>query len=75
MKTLVTVPFQYVGVANEFSTALKDSFFIANADYVATASPDTAANVFLIDTQGQNTSATVARWRSALGTGLPPAGH
>jgi hypothetical protein len=69
------VPFQYVGVANEFSTALKNSFSIANADYVATASHDTAANVFLIDTQGQNTSATVARWRSALGTGLPPAGH
>ncbi|MDQ1460999.1 MAG: putative transport system permease protein, partial [Actinomycetota bacterium] len=32
---LVEVPFRYVGVAKEFPTAPRDSFLIANADYVA----------------------------------------
>ena len=31
---LTTVPFHYVGVVSEFPTAPKDSFFVANADYV-----------------------------------------
>ncbi|WP_296607114.1 ABC transporter permease, partial [Nocardioides sp.] len=31
----VTVPFHYVGIVNEFPTAPKDSFIVANADYVA----------------------------------------
>src|SRR5436309_34309 len=31
----VTATFHYVGVANEFPTAPKDSFLVANADYLA----------------------------------------
>ena len=31
------MPFHYVGVVNEFPTAPKDSFFVANAAYVAAA--------------------------------------
>ena len=31
----ITVPFHYAGVVNEFPTAPKDSFFVANAAYVA----------------------------------------
>jgi putative ABC transport system permease protein len=68
-KTLVTVPFHYVGVANEFPTAPKDSFFIANADYISTTTHDDSVNVFLVDTQGQDTHATAARMRSTLGSG------
>ena len=32
---LVTVPFHYAGIAKEFPTAPRDSFFVANAAYVA----------------------------------------
>ena len=34
-KRFMTIPFRYVGVAKEFPTAPKDSFFVANAGYVA----------------------------------------
>ena len=34
-KKLQTVPFHYAGIVTEFPTAPKDSFFVANADYVA----------------------------------------
>ena len=30
----ITVPFRFVGVVNEFPTAPRDSFFVANAAYI-----------------------------------------
>ncbi|MGY5050271.1 hypothetical protein ACWDE0_32435 [Streptomyces sp. 900105755] len=36
-KSLRTVPFHYAGIAKEFPTAPKDSFFVANAAYIAQA--------------------------------------
>jgi putative ABC transport system permease protein len=66
--TATTVPFHYVGIAKEFPTAPKDSFFVANADYVAHATGNDAVGAFLIDTGGQNTAAVAARLRAKLGT-------
>ena len=47
---LITVPFRYVGVVSEFPTAPRDSFFVANAAYVAERTGDDAVGVFLVDT-------------------------
>jgi putative ABC transport system permease protein len=44
------VPFTYVGVAREFPTAPHDSFLVANADYVASATGSAASQVLLIRT-------------------------
>jgi putative ABC transport system permease protein len=65
----VTVPFHYVGVAKEFPTAPKDSFLVANADYVARATGSAAVGAFLIDTGGRNTPAVAAALRTKLGAG------
>ena len=46
------MPFHYAGVAKEFPTAPHDSFFVANADYVAAATGSDAVGVFLVDTGG-----------------------
>ena len=42
------VPFHFIGVVGEFSTAPHDSFILANADYVARATGDSAREVVLI---------------------------
>ncbi|GAA1962088.1 ABC transporter permease [Microbacterium deminutum] len=57
---LTTVPFRYVGVANEFPTAPKDSFLVANASYVAEKTGDPAVSVALVNT-GTADPADVAR--------------
>jgi putative ABC transport system permease protein len=67
-KQLVSVPFHYAGVANEFPTAPKDSFFVANSDYVAQKTGDTAVGAFLVNTGGQSTDATANAVRAKLGT-------
>jgi putative ABC transport system permease protein len=67
-KALHTVPFHYAGIAKEFPTAPKDSFFVANADYVAAKTGNDAVGAFLVDTGGQNTAAVGARLRQVLGT-------
>jgi putative ABC transport system permease protein len=46
------VPFHYVGVVREFPTAPRDSFFIANASYVARATGSPAYQDMLIRTSG-----------------------
>jgi putative ABC transport system permease protein len=58
-KQLRTVPFHYAGIVTEFPTAPKDSFFVANADYVARMTGSDAVGAFLVDTGGAN-QATVA---------------
>jgi putative ABC transport system permease protein len=62
------VTFHYAGVVNEFPTAPKDSFFVANASYVATKTHNNSVGTFLIDTGGKSTVAVAERIRHLLGT-------
>jgi putative ABC transport system permease protein len=57
---LTEVTFHYLGIAKEFPTAPRDSFLIANADYLAARTASTGVNAFLLDT-GSHGPATVAR--------------
>jgi putative ABC transport system permease protein len=67
-KQLTTVQFRYVGIANEFPTAPRDSFFVANADYVAQSTGDDTIGVFLVNTGGRNTESVAGALRRDLGT-------
>jgi len=64
---LKTVPFHYAGIAKEFPTAPKDSFFIANADYVAKATGSGAVGAYLVNTSGTNQAAVAAALRTSVG--------
>ena len=64
-KQLTTVPFHYEGVAKEFPTAPKDSFFVANQSYIAAKTGSGAVGSFLVQTDGTN-PAVVARRISAV---------
>lgn len=66
--TLVTVPFTYVGVAKEFPTAPKDSFFVANADYIAQKTGDPSISAALISTAGANPANVAAAVQKTVGT-------
>jgi putative ABC transport system permease protein len=68
-KQFTTVPFHYAGVAKEFPTAPKDSFFIANQSYVARATGDDAVGAFLLQTDGTSPATVAKRVRSQVGTG------
>ncbi len=61
------MPFHYVGVVTEFPTAPKDSFFVANASYVAAKTGSDAVGAFLIDTGGKQPAAVAARVQAAVG--------
>jgi putative ABC transport system permease protein len=65
---LRTVPFHYVGVVNEFPTAPKDSFFVANASYIAARTGSDAVGAFLVDTGGRDVTAIAAHIQTRLGT-------
>ncbi|MGW6194550.1 ABC transporter permease [Kribbella sp. NPDC055110] len=62
-----TVAFHYAGIVKEFPTAPRDSFFVANADYVAKATGSDAIGAFLLDTGGKNQTAVAAAVRQQLG--------
>ena len=62
-----TVPFHYAGIVKEFPTAPRDSFFVANADYVAKATGSDAIGAFLLDTGGKNQAAVAAAVHKQLG--------
>ncbi len=64
---LTTVPFHYAGIVAEFPTAPKDSFLVANASYVATATGSNAVGAFLVNTGGTHTGAVTTRIRNLLG--------
>jgi putative ABC transport system permease protein len=66
-KQLTTTAFHYVGVVNEFPTAPKDSFFVANAAYVAAKTGSPAVGAFLVDTGGQDVGGVAGRIQSLLG--------
>src|SRR4029077_4172241 len=57
---LTTVGFHYIGVVTEFPTAPKDSFFVANAGYIAEHTGSNAVGAFLVDTGGRDTTAVAA---------------
>ncbi|MFD8676981.1 ABC transporter permease [Streptomyces seoulensis] len=67
-KALRTVPFHYAGIAKEFPTAPKDSFFVANYSYVARMTGSDAVGAFLIDTGGTHQRQVAAQLRQRLGT-------
>jgi putative ABC transport system permease protein len=67
-KAYTSVPFHYTGIVKEFPTAPKDSFFVANADYVARATRTPAVGAFLLDTGGRNQAQVAARVRTQVGT-------
>ncbi|MFJ9020289.1 FtsX-like permease family protein [Streptomyces sp. NPDC102259] len=68
-KALHTVPFHYAGIAKEFPTAPKDSFFVANASYIAKATGSDAVGAFLLDTGGSHQKQIAAQLHRQLGTG------
>lgn len=65
---LTTVPFHYAGVVKEFPTAPKDSFFVANASYIARKTGSDTIGTFLVDTGGTHTAAVAEAIRRVLGT-------
>lgn len=67
-KQFMTVPFHYAGIAKEFPTAPKDSFFVANQAYVAKATGSDAVGSFLVQTDGTSPATVAQRLRSRLGT-------
>jgi putative ABC transport system permease protein len=67
-KVLRTVPFHYSGIVKEFPTAPKDSFFVANAAYIAQTTGSDAVGAFLVDTGGGNQPAVSEKIRTQLGT-------
>ncbi|NYD42633.1 FtsX-like permease family protein [Nocardioides panaciterrulae] len=66
--TYQSVTFHYVGIVNEFPTAPKDSFLVANADYVAQQTGSAAVGTFLVNTNGHDVSAVADRVRAVVGT-------
>jgi putative ABC transport system permease protein len=66
-KALRTVAFHYAGIVKEFPTAPRDSFFVANADYIAKASGSAAIGTFLLDTGGKDHAAIASAVRRQLG--------
>ncbi|MEO6509984.1 MAG: ABC transporter permease [Nocardioides sp.] len=66
-KALKTVPFHFAGIVTEFPTAPKDSFFVANADYIAKATGNNSVGAFLLDTGGTDQKAVAARVQAKLG--------
>jgi putative ABC transport system permease protein len=67
-KQFKTVPFHYVGVAKEFPTAPKDSFFVANQSYVSKATGSDAVGAFLVQTDGTSPAVVSKRLQHVLGT-------
>ena len=68
---LVAVPFHYAGIANEFPTAPKDSFLVANAGYIAHTTGNDAVGSFLV-TASDPPPAVAQRLRAALGRDPDP---
>jgi putative ABC transport system permease protein len=67
-KKLQTVPFHYAGIVKEFPTSPKDSFFVANADYITKTTGSNAVGAFLVDTGGSNQTTVAADLQQRLGT-------
>ena len=61
------VPFKFIGVVREFPTAPKDSFLVANANYIARQTGTDASEVVLLRTSG-DTDAVAAAARKLAAT-------
>ena len=68
-KQFTTIPFHYIGVAKEFPTAPRDSFFVANASYITARTGTPAIGTFLLKTDGTSPSTVAHRVQRAVGTG------
>jgi len=64
-----TIPFHYAGIVSEFPTAPRDSFFIANASYVAQQTHSAAVGTFLVQTDGTSSTKVANEVRAAVATG------
>jgi putative ABC transport system permease protein len=62
------VVFRYIGVVTEFPTAPKDSFLVANADYVGQQTGSRTVGAYLVSTAGGDSGAVAARIRAVVGT-------
>src|SRR5207253_7922506 len=62
------IAFHYAGVVKEFPTAPRDSFLVANADYVAEATGSDAVGAVLLDTGGASPATVADRVRAVVGT-------
>jgi putative ABC transport system permease protein len=65
---LTTIPFRYEGVAKEFPTAPKDSFFVANQSYITAQTGSDAVGSFLVQTDGTNPAIVHQRIARILGS-------
>jgi putative ABC transport system permease protein len=61
------VPFKFIGIVREFPTAPKDSFLVANADYIARQTGTDASEVVLLRTS-EDTDAVAAAVRKLAAT-------
>ncbi len=59
------MPFRFIGVAREFPTAPKDSFLVANANYIAEKTGSDVAEVVLIRTSANAESVAAAARQTA----------
>jgi putative ABC transport system permease protein len=66
---LTAVTFHYVGIVKEFPTAPRDSFMVANADYVAARTANPGTDSFLVDTGATSPAIVAQRVRDRLGPG------
>ena len=61
------IVFHYAGIVKEFPTAPRDSFLVANRDYIARATGNNAASLFLVNTDGTSPRAVAGRVRAIVG--------
>ena len=64
----VPVTFHYAGIVNEFPTAPKDSFLVANASYIAATTGSNAVGAFLVNTGGTDTTTVASDISQVVGT-------
>lgn len=68
-KKAIPVPFTYAGIALKFPSAPSDSFFVANASYVAKATGSNAVGTFLIQTGSAPPDQVAKLVAAKVGTG------
>ncbi|MFC5748503.1 FtsX-like permease family protein [Actinomadura rugatobispora] len=64
-----TVAFHYAGIVKEFPTAPRDSFIVANADYIASQTGSDTVGSFLVSTPGHSPGQVASALRKNLGPG------
>ncbi|MEY2448810.1 MAG: putative transport system permease protein [Acidimicrobiaceae bacterium] len=64
----IAVTFHYIGIAREFPTAPRDSFLVANTDYVARSSGNAAVDTLLISTNGTPAASVAGGIKAIAGT-------